>query len=291
MRALIAGWFSFEGMGATAGDLMVRDLVGGWLADAGVPFDVAVASPFRDGVDWRRLDPASYSHLIFVCGPFGNGPPVDELLARFAGRKLIGLDLTMLDPLETWNPFDLLLERDSSAAIRPDFSMLAERPKVPVVGLVLIHKQPEYGPRDLHRRANAALERLAGEKECAALRIDTRLDVNGTGLRTDREVESLIAKTDLVLTTRLHGLVLSLKSGVPVVAVDPVGGGGKITRQAHALEWPLVFASDRLDDDELRSAFDDCLGPDTRQLAARIRSRAIERLADVRPLLMEALRG
>ncbi len=291
MKALIAGWFSFEGMGATAGDVMVRDVVCDWLGEAGMPFDVALAPPFQGGVDWSAVEPSTYSHLIFVCGPFGNGPPVDEMLARFARSTLIGLDLTMLEPLEVWNPFRLLLERDSSLTSRPDFSMLSERPRVPVAGLILIHAQPEYGARDRHRDANAAVEGLTARREVAVVRIDTRLDVNQTGLRTAREVESLIAKTDVVLTTRLHGLVLALKNGVPVVAVDPVAGGGKIRRQGEALGWPFVFASERLDPAELERAFDACLEPATRARAATCRPSALDRLAEVRPRLLDALRG
>ena len=49
-------------------------------------------------------------------------------------------------------------------------------------------------------------------------------------LRTAEEVESLIARMDVVLTTRLHGLVLALKHGVPVVAIDPIAGGAKLRR-------------------------------------------------------------
>src|SRR5438876_3211229 len=120
MKTLVAGWFSFELAGATAGDLMARDLACEWLEQARQPFDVACAPPFSGGVDWRTIDPRSYSQVVFVCGPFGIGPPVDEFLERFAGRRFAGLNLTMLEPLEDANPFDLLWERDSSAASRPD---------------------------------------------------------------------------------------------------------------------------------------------------------------------------
>ena len=44
MKALVAGWFSFEGMGATAGDLMVRDVVCDWLGEAGMAFDIALGA-------------------------------------------------------------------------------------------------------------------------------------------------------------------------------------------------------------------------------------------------------
>jgi hypothetical protein len=53
MKTLVAGWFSFEQMGATAGDLMARDLACDWLERAGHSYDVALAPPFSGGVDWR----------------------------------------------------------------------------------------------------------------------------------------------------------------------------------------------------------------------------------------------
>lgn len=41
----------------------------------------------------------------------------------------------------------------------------------------------------------------------------------------------------------MHGLALALKAGVPALGVDPVAGGGKVSRQAEALGWPAVPAS------------------------------------------------
>jgi len=279
VRALVAGWFSFEGMGATAGDLLVRDVVCEWLNRAGCPYDLALAKPFPGGVDWQTADAGAYSHVVFVCGPFGNGWPVTEFLSRFAGRKLIGVNLSMLEALETWNPFDLLLERDSSAGSRPDLAFLSRRPPVPVVGLVLIHAQSEYGERGLQHAANDALRRLVASREMSAIAIDTRLDSNGTGLRTPAEVESVIARMDVILTTRLHGLVLALKNSVPAVVIDPVAGGAKIRRQTETIGWPLLFTADALDDDELARAFDHCLTAEARiqarECAAHARSSLI----------------
>jgi Polysaccharide pyruvyl transferase len=283
VKALVAGWFSFEGMGATAGDVLARDVACAWLERAGRRYDVAVAPPFTGGVDWRSADPAEYAELVFVCGPIGNGPPLDELLARFAGSRLVGLDLSLLQPLREWDPFDVLVERDSERAARPDISLAAAAPHVPVVGLVLIHPQPEYGPRDRHAEANGALRDLVANREAAVVEIDTRLDANATGLRTAAEVESLIARMDVVLTTRLHGLVLALKNAIPVLAVDPVAGGAKISRQAQALGWPFALGAHELDERRLREAFEHCLTDEARAEAARVGARAkaeVERIGE-----------
>lgn len=290
MKVLLAGWFSFEQMGATAGDLLCRDLVHNWLRDAGIDHDVAVAPPFTGGVDWRTRAPEDYTHLIFVCGPFGNGPPVDEMLAAFAHCKLIGLNLSMLQGLDEWDPFSLLIERDSSRAARPDMVFLTDRPKVPVVGVVLVHPQGEYGKgRAMHHEANAAIERVLSQREASLVRIDTRLDENSTGLRTPAEVESLIARMDAVITTRLHGLVLSIKNGVPAVAVDPIRGGAKIVTQGKTIGWPYVTSADAADEERLLGWLDHCLTPDARGEARACSSHAVEQLNDVHGRVMGSL--
>jgi hypothetical protein len=281
MKTLVAGWFSFEQMGATAGDVMTRDLVCEWLKDAGRAFDVALAPPFTGGVDWKSVDPEAYSEVIFVCGPFGNGWPVSEFLHRFSSRRLIGLNLSMLEPVADWNPFDLLLERDSSNCGRPDLAFLCQPRPVPIVGLVLIHPQPEYRERDWHQQANDAIRRLVSSRELAAVSIDTRLDQNSTGLRTACEVESLIARMDVVLTTRLHGTVLALKNGVPAVVLDPVAGGAKILRQTQTIGWPIVFKPESVSDKALQEALEYCLTPEARIEAQRCRRRALDLLRDL----------
>jgi hypothetical protein len=275
MKCLVAGWFSFEQMGASAGDLLARDLACEWLESAGFSFDVALAPPFRGGVDWRSMDPETYSHILFVCGPFGNGEPITEFLSHFSGCSVIGLNLTMLDSLDVWNPFDVLFERDSSKTSRPDITFLSCRSHVPIVGIVLIDTQPEYEGKDLRLSANQAIKRLVDSREMATVSIDTRLDINRTSLRTPVEVESLIAATDLVLTTRLHGMVLALKNGVPAIAIDSVSGGAKIKRQAETIGWPIVFTVDTITDDALMEAYDYCLTEDGRKKAKKVKAKAI----------------
>lgn len=282
MRALLAGWFSFEHMGATAGDLLARNVLGTWLSDVGCPYDVAFAPPFTGGVDWKCVDPTAYTHLVFVCGPFGRSWEVTSFLDRFSGCRLIGVNLSMLEPLSAWNPFDLLIERDSSRTARPDLAFLADGPRVPVVGLILIDTQPEYRQRNLMHGANDMLRELVKERELAVVPIDTRLDVNGVGLRTPAEIESLIAQMDVVLTSRMHGLVLSLKNSVPVVAVDPVAGGAKVLRQARTIGWPYAFSLEMASATGLRCAFDNCMTADARKRAGDCAERARALLSSAR---------
>jgi Polysaccharide pyruvyl transferase len=289
-RVLVAGWFSWAGRGATAGDVLACEVVCHWLSAARRVYDVASVLPSLPGVDWRRVDPHDYSDVVFVCGPVGPQAPPSPLLARFPTSRHIGIDLTMLQSVASWNPFDLLIERDSDVASRPDLSFAAATRDVPVIGVVLVEAyEPEYGASDMQAAARAAVERLTNSREAAIVEIDTRLERNSTGLRTADEVATLIARMDAVVTTRLHGLVFAIKAGVPALAIDPVAGGAKIRQQAEALGWPHVRVADELVDVELSAALDACLTEEARVLARACASRAATEVDCIRNRFLAAV--
>ncbi|GAA4755689.1 polysaccharide pyruvyl transferase family protein [Flavisolibacter ginsenosidimutans] len=278
-KVLIAGWFSFEHGHATGGDILALEVTREWLRDAGyVNCDIAFDPPFAGGVNWRTVDAKAYSHVIFVCGPFEQKIYEAEFLAHFSSCRLVGLNLSIPAHLSEWNPFDLLYERNSTKAVRPDMVFLSKRAKVPVVGVCLV----EPYPGGLDREANEAIQRLVDSREVAVVYIDTRLDVNGTHLRTPAEIESLIARVDVLLTTRLHGAVMAIKNGVPVVPIDPEAGGAKIVDQMKRIGWPFVFTADALNDEALTKAFDYCFTEEARTKAQACRLFAIETLEETR---------
>lgn len=282
-RVLVAGWFSFLEHGATAGDLLVRDLACDWLHAGGRSYDVANAPPFPDGVDWKTANIDDYSDVVFVCGPFPAESQALTMLSRFRGARHIGLNLSMLEDLdEDDGPFDILFERDSSATARPDVAFLASQRLVPVVGLVLVDPQHEYGA-GMYEHAKEAFRILSEVRPMAQVVIDTRLDIpNRGGLRSPSEIESAIARMDVILTTRLHGTVFALKNGVPPVVIDPIPGGAKVYRHAQAIGWPMTFTVDVLNDQMLLKAYDYCLTAEARRTARDCAERAEEALTEVR---------
>jgi hypothetical protein len=280
LRVLVAGWFSLREGGATAGDVMARDVACAWLAERDIPFDVALEPALGDGVDWFRVAPARYSDLLFVCGPVGPDLQVAELIDRFSGCRRTALNVSLVGGPD-WQPFDVVIERDGAGEGRPDLALDAPAHRVPVVARVEIHRQAEYaGARP--EAAHAAFDRLLGRREAAVLLVDTRLDPAVPGRRTAAEVEALIAAADVVLTTRLHGLVLALRAGLPALAVDPVPGGAKVLAQARALSWPAALSVDLLDDELLERHLEWCMEPAARDAA---RAAAGHGLAEVRSAL------
>lgn len=286
MRVLVSGWFSFDCGHTTAGDLLAKDLVRGWVEEAGHEVDVAVAPPFDGDLAWESAVAADYGAVIFVCGPFRPGWPLTEYLEHFAGRPLIGVNVSMLNPVSSWNPFDRLLERDTTESSRPDITLLSRGARAPVAGLILVHPQSEYAERGRHAPVHELIRGMLAQRDVAVVPIDTRLDVNAAGLRSPAQVEGLIARMDVVVTTRLHGLVLALKNGVPAVAVDPIAGGAKIRAQADALKWPVVFTPEDLTAEGIAAAFDYCLTPDARGRAGQCRDAATLAAGETRDQLL-----
>lgn len=285
MKALVVGCFSIKGGDATAGDLLAAELVCDWLEHVGCPYDFAVDPPFQGGIDLRLADPKNYSHIIYVCGPFGKKAWELDFLARFAGCRTIGINLTMLEPLDKWNPFNILVERDSSVCARPDITFLSRRELVPVVGVCLV--EPYGAP--FEEVAYAAINRLVASREISVVEIDTRLDKNRTGFRSPAEIESILARMDMVVTTRLHGTVLSLKNGIPTLSIDPGGDSLKIKRQAETIGWPVVFTADKMTDEALQEAFDYCLTEEARTKARECSERATKMVEEIRDEFIIAL--
>lgn len=285
MRALVAGPFSVEGGGATAGDLLAAELVCDWLDEVGCSYDIAVVPPFTGGTDLKAAEAEHYSHAFWVCGPFSTHRGGDAFFSRFGACRTVGINLTMIDPVERWNPFDVLIERDSSVCARPDITFLSRRSLVPVVGVCLVEP---YGA-EYEQLAYLAIKRLIDSREISIVEIDTRLDERHRMFRTPSEVESVLAKMDLVITTRLHGTVLALKNGVPVISIDPGGDGCKIQRQAAVVGWPVVFRADEVTDMELQEAFDYCLTEQGRVKATQCSGRAIKLAEEIRDKFMEEM--
>lgn len=293
MRALVLGHFS------TVGDIECLEWVGEVLTAEAIPFDVAafmdkIAKAVPGAMSAHEVDPARYTHLIVVCGPLWpgllqrRGPD----LRRFAHCTRIGLNLTMVEPLEAWNPFHLLLERDSDRSARPDLTFLRPTGRVPVVGVCTIARQKEYGADQRHGEALRLIGKLVKDRSLAAVPIDTRWPAsrNDGGLGSPAQVISVIERMDVLLTNRLHGLVFALKAGVPVLAIDPVEGGDKVTAQAGVLGWPAVTTVDDGTAARLEAMLDWCLSDEGRTTAKRMGTQAREQLSSVEDQFRHGLR-
>lgn len=271
MRTLVVGWSSVLHGEATAGDVLAMDAVAEALGAAGIPHDVAWSAVMcpPGGLRLDDADPGRYTHLVFVCGP-ATGRSIAELHERFARCRRIAVGVSVLDPEDpVTSGFHRVIARDRPGA--PAHRDLAARPApqpVPVLGVYLTSGQHEYGARRRHETARAGLEQWLGGLDAARLPLETRLDPRDWRLpATAAQVGSVIARLDAVVTMRMHGLVLALRAGVPVLAVDPVAGGGKVTAQARAWDWPAVVGAEELEPERLGEQLRWCLSAEGRKAA------------------------
>jgi hypothetical protein len=169
----------------------------------------------------------------------------------------------------------------------------AGRGVLPVTGVFLTSGQGEYGRRRRHDLVTATLTAWLNTKACAPVPLDTRLDSSDWRLCSSPEMlTTLISRLDVVVTMRLHGLVLGLRAGVPVLAIDPVAGGGKVTAQAAAWNWPAVLTAEQIADQSLLDGrWGWCTSPAGRSEALRAAAHGMEQPQAQLAALVRVLHG
>jgi hypothetical protein len=257
MRVLVAGWFSFDEVVATVGDELGADVVVGWLRELGIDHSVAWAPYAQRGPNWRDLDPAEFTHLVFVSGPLSDVPVLRELTTAFAGAQRWAVNVSVVD-VRARALFDKVWERDAPGVARPDLAVATTTPDVPVLAVAFAPAQEEYGARSRAERVRAVLEDWLKRRALPWFELDMNLYEKPYD-RFPAQVEALVRRADVVLSMRLHALVLGLAHGVPVIACDPVAGGAKVSAQAAALGWPLVLTAGEIDPYALDAALEHAL--------------------------------
>ncbi len=257
MRFLVAGWFSFDEVVATIGDELGADVVTGWLTELGVDFDVAWAPYLQRGPHWRDVDPDRYTHLVFVSGPLMDTPLLHELTGLFAGAQRWAVNVSVVDDVGR-GMFDRVWERDARGIARPDLAGATTTPDVPVLAVAFAPAQEEYGPRSQADRVRGVLEGWLRARALPWFELDMDL-YDEPYDRFPAQVEALVRRADVVVSMRLHALVLGLAHGVPVIACDAVAGGAKVSAQATALGWPLRLTAGEIDAASLDAALEHAL--------------------------------
>jgi hypothetical protein len=266
MRVLVTGWFSFDEVIATIGDELGADVVVGWLAEQGIEHDVAWAPYLGRGPHWRELNPAGYTHLVFVSGPLTDTALLRELTAAFAHAQRWAVNVSVVSD-DARPLFHQVWERDAPGLSRPDLAIGTTTPDVPVVAVAFAPAQPEYGGRSQAEQVRATIEGWLGARGIAWFELDMDL-FDKPYERFPSQVEALVRRADVVVTMRLHALVLGLAHGVPVIACDAIAGGAKVSAQAAALGWPVVLRAGEIDPTTLDAALEHALsGTLTEELA------------------------
>lgn len=285
MRVLLTGWPSFLHGEATAGDVLSMEAVAETLTRAGVPHESAWSPGFHpESLHLDDAPPERYTHVLFVCGP-AHGEQVRALHRRYAQCRRVAVGVSVIDPADpAVTGFDEVLARDGGDhGPYRDLAAVPASTPVPVVGMILAPGQGEYGARRRHDEVAVRTTAWLRRRDCALVPLDTRLDTHDWRcFATADQFTAVLRRLDMVVTMRLHGLVLGLRHGVPALTIDPVDGGAKVTAQAHAWGWPALLTPGDLPEPEaggctgdgaapLPGWYDWCLSPQGRSAAAAYR--------------------
>lgn len=275
-RCLLVGWFS------TIGDLDALQQTISWIDAGGGTHVVApyASSPIRRHQDYvlpqYAVDP-TFTHLVAICGPMWRAIWEREGFSSsaFAGCRKVGLNLSMIEDTSIWNPFEILIERDSASNTRADLAFLAPSRSCPVAGICLVHQQAEYADRQRHAHVARLIQSALQRRQVAVVTIGTDTPNPGLAFQAPPAIEAIMSRVDVLITTRLHGMVYALRNGVPPVVIDPIAGGAKVSDQARTIGWRHIITADMLTEDRLIALIDHCLSPAGRQDAAACLNRAI----------------
>jgi hypothetical protein len=291
-KALVVGFFS------TFGDLEVLYVVKNWLTEAGLEFDISsyskvVNNEIHGSKNIYEIDPLQYTHLIIVCGPFWRDYFKNNKIDffRFSHCNIIGINLSMIESKNKFNPFNTLFPRDANGVGIPDLSLLYDTKEQPVIGLCLAPNQPEYGDRQNHDYINNLIIKTIAVQKYGIVNINTQWPLErNESLNYDPDgFESVCKRIDVLITTRLHGLVLGLKAGTPVIAIDPIIGGDKVSAQGRALGWPIVFLSEDISAENLAEMIFRCLSGEYNGLPEKVFYMAKNKLSNLKDKFIHAL--
>ena len=181
--------------------------------------------------------------------------------------------------------FDAIIPRDGVA---PSYFDLAVSEVSPVqytefpksVGICLRGNQKEYGKNRLSmaKKASDMISKLIDSSGLEPIVINTVLSKTNTA----EFIESQFRSVDLVFTTRMHGTLLSLAAGKPVIALDQIPGGAKVTDICKKINWPYLFPVESTTQEELTIALKALQAPD-------IKSEIITSQENIINLTKEAL--
>ncbi|GAA2825362.1 polysaccharide pyruvyl transferase [Aminobacter aminovorans] len=258
------GSYGFKG-GPTIGDLMAVDNLSASLRRRGIEHAV-ISHPELQIPGHLPVDDI-YSikpvrKVVFVCGPITDSRDLSDLLSihRHAGKIAAGVSI-LPNQAKMNRRFDQIVGRDG---IDPSYFDLAvsetvepagkNRP-LETVGICLRGPQSEYGARraGMALQAETILQDAVRGSGLRPLEIDTVLSPSNSA----GAIHACFASSDIVLTTRMHGALLALAAGKPVIAIDQVPGGAKVTAVVGKTGWPFVFQAEKVSAETVRAALDE----------------------------------
>lgn len=251
MKICICWWGTFPGGGETIGDLFALDA----LAHSLCEYDINIVSEHNYHftaaskiIKIENLKPNIYDVFIFVCGPLiKESIQQCTLFNKFNDKYKIAIGVSLINGYKS--NFDLIISRGNNSSnyfdlslCSPYLSRISEKlsnVERNYIGVCYRGRQRDYGTqncKDLF--VEKELNKLTENSVYSILEIETRLDKSKLSVE---EIMHSFYKCKFLLTTRLHGTILSIYAKTPFISVDQILQGGKLTELEKVLNTGNIF--------------------------------------------------
>lgn len=256
------GSYGFKG-GPTLGDLLAVNNLSSRLGKLGL--DHAVVSHTELKFSGHLLVDDVYAirparKFVFVCGPITENRELGDLLSIHRAATKIAAGVSVLANHAKMNRrFDRIVGRDGSdpshfdLAVAETVAPIQDAP-LKTAGICLRGPQDEYGAdrKGMSLQAEAVFREIMSKNQLQPVVIDTVLSAQNDAAMIDANLQS----SDIIMTTRMHGALLALAAGKPVIAIDQVPGGAKVTAVIEKTGWPYVFKAEAVSAEAIQSVLD-----------------------------------
>lgn len=295
------GSFGFKGA-ATLGDLLAVDNISEQLTRGGFEHAIVTRHELEIERHFQVADVFSlagpFDTVAFVCGPLSDYANLQDFFAINAIRRSVAVGVSVIPRHgDTIALFDHIVARDGLEPSNSYFDLAVstvEPPKELVskplkIGICLRGQQSEYG-RSGQSQAEVA-DRLLIDLAAGSGAVTHQID---TVIRSDNRPEAIakaFSDADVIFTTRMHGGLLSLAAGRPVIAIDQIAGSAKVSAVLRKAEWPYVFNIENLTADVLQSALRQILTIDIRPQVQNSQRKILSLVQEATAKAVHAITG
>lgn len=277
------GSYGYKG-GPTVGDLLAVNNLSAKLGQRGVEHAVVSHPELRipghmPVADLYAIKPVA--RVVFVCGPIAHSQDLQDFISNQSGAIKVAVGVSVLANQTRMNSqFHHIVARDGAVPSYFDLAISetiepARSNRFETVGVCVRGPQGEYGHNreGMFQKAETIIQDVSDDCAFRPKTIDTVLSPDN-GLEV---VQASFLSSDIVLTTRMHGALLALAAGKPVIAIDQVPGGAKVSAVVGKTGWPFVLRAETATKEAVRSMVEEIRTGDwqAQVLSAQVEIRAL----------------
>jgi len=261
-RAVVASWATVARRHATIGDLLAVGVVVDALSESGCHVKLALPG--------EPLPEIGEGPRVWVSGPVDFSYDKQSAILGHDGAGWIVSGATLISR-EPGHPIraDITTARDAPGQpTNADFAILAPiTAKGRRAAVLLRGHQPEYRQDEsIHQVVASGVRSALQSTGYFPLPLATDCPEGFDPIVAAATLEDVLAQSDLVVTSRLHGVIHALRAGKFPVVIDEIIEGGKVS--ACAREFDLPFLRPEGDFVErLIALIHDCRARDTAEIA------------------------